>query len=355
LRNERKIARHWAERGQRSIELSQRRNQAKAIRAKDPHPRRLGYALQGFPDWTLRSNIGREYDSGACPVRRGFPCPFGHLGRGRSNHGQVRAEFEVIERRHAWSVIDDLVPRIDETDVPGKTGAKYITRKEQAGRSFSRARPEDCQGPRLEEALYRLVAQGQGVQLSKACINNARIPTGFPSAPASIAGDEGKLQAYDLVAFTSMPAMSNRPPSGPDWLHEIKFDGYRVIARKDGGQVRLWARTTSDYSKAFTRIRDAVAALPVHSAVLDGEAVVMRPDNSFDFETLRSRQGQAEAILVAYDIMDADGQDLRPEPLEERRKRLAKLLSRSNKALRDGIQLSEAITGDGAAIFRHAC
>ena len=81
----------------------------------------------------------------------------------------------------------------------------------------------------------------------------------------------------------------------------------------------------------------------------------MRPDNSFDFEALRSRQGQAEAILVAYDIMEADGQDVRTEPLEERRKRLAKLLSRSNKALRDGIQLSEAITGDGAAIFRRAC
>src|SRR3954453_23430772 len=146
-----------------------------------------------------------------------------------------------------------------------------------------------------------------------------------------------------------------RPPSGPGWLPEIKFDGYRVIARKDGEQVRLWARTTSDYSKAFTRIRDAVAALRVESAVLDGEALVLRPDNSSDFEALRSRHGQAEAILVAYDIMEADGQDLRPEPLEERRKRLAKLLSRSNKALRDGIQMSEAITGDGAAIFRHAC
>ena len=70
---------------------------------------------------------------------------------------------------------------------------------------------------------------------------------------------------------------------------------------------------------------------------------------------MRSRQGQAEAILVAYDIMEADGQDVGPEPLEERRKRVAKLLSRSNKALRDGIQLSEAITGDGATIFRHAC
>src|SRR3954469_16838876 len=78
------------------------------------------------------------------------------------------------------------------------------------------------------------------------------------------------------------PALANRPPSGPGWLHEIKFDGYHVIARKDGEQVRLWARTTSDYSKAFTRIRDAVAALPIDSAVLDGEAIIMRSDNSSD-------------------------------------------------------------------------
>src|SRR3954449_10127731 len=148
------------------------------------------------------------------------------------------------------------------------------------------------------------------------------------------------------------PALADRPPAGPGWLHEIKFDGYRVVARKDGEQVRLWGpRTTSDYSKAFTRIRDAVAALPVDSAVLDGEAVLMRPDHSFDFEGLRSRHGQAQAILVAYDVMEVDGKDVRPEPLEERRKRLARLLSRSNKAMRQGIQLSEAITGDGAPFF----
>jgi bifunctional non-homologous end joining protein LigD len=63
-------------------------------------------------------------------------------------------------------------------------------------------------------------------------------------------------------------ALADRPPSGPGWLHEIKFDGYWVIARKDGEQVRLWARTTSNYSNNFTRIRDAVAA-PVDSAVLE--------------------------------------------------------------------------------------
>ena len=135
----------------------------------------------------------------------------------------------------------------------------------------------------------------------------------FPTGPIP-------FQASRFI-LPCQPALAERPPSGPGWLHEIKFDGYRVIARKDGEQVRLWARTTRDYSKAFTRIRDAVAALPVDSAVLDGEAIILRPDNTSDFEALRSRQGQAEAILVAYDIMEVDGQDVRPEPLEERRKR----------------------------------
>jgi bifunctional non-homologous end joining protein LigD len=100
---------------------------------------------------------------------------------------------------------------------------------------------------------------------------------------------------------------------------------------------------------------DAVAGLPIDCVVLDGEAVLLRSDNTSNFDVLRSRQGQAEAILVAYDVMEVDGADMRPEPLEERRKRLARLLSRSNNPMRDGIQLSEAITGDGAAIFRHAC
>jgi ATP-dependent DNA ligase len=77
------------------------------------------------------------------------------------------------------------------------------------------------------------------------------------------------------------PALADRPPAGPGWLHEIKFDGYRVIARKDGERVRLWARTTSDCSSAFTGIRNAVAALPVDSFVLDGEASPVERKLSF--------------------------------------------------------------------------
>ena len=109
------------------------------------------------------------------------------------------------------------------------------------------------------------------------------------------------------------------------------------------GPASWQSETRAQFSADFITITSE-SRFSRHTAVPDGEAIVLRPDNTSDFEALRSRQGQAEAILVAYDM-----------PLEARRNRLEKLLSRSKKAMRDGIQRSEAITGDGAAIFRHAC
>ena len=153
-----------------------------------------------------------------------------------------------------------------------------------------------------------------------------------------------------------MPARAGREATRwPGWLHEIKFDGYRVIARKDGEQVRLWARTTSDYSTAFTRIRDAVAALPVDSAVLDGEAIVLRPDATSDFEALRSRQGQAEAILVAYDILEVDGQDVRPSLWKSAGSGLRSCYPARPRLCGTASNLARRSPVTVAAIFRHAC
>jgi ATP-dependent DNA ligase len=102
-------------------------------------------------------------------------------------------------------------------------------------------------------------------------------PSRLRNALACLLSTDPNLWKQLGFILPCQPALADRPPSGPGWLHEIKFDGYWVIARKDGEQVRLWARTTSNYSNNFTRIRDAVAA-PVDSAVLDGEAIVLRPD-----------------------------------------------------------------------------
>jgi hypothetical protein len=97
------------------------------------------------------------------------------------------------------------------------------------------------------------------------------------------------------------PALAGRPPSGPGWLHEIKFDGYRVIARKDGEQVRIWARTTSDYSKAFTRMREAVAALPVNTRA----DTCMADDEEPEFQShvatwIRSNEAPSAGVVMRH-------------------------------------------------------
>jgi bifunctional non-homologous end joining protein LigD len=76
------------------------------------------------------------------------------------------------------------------------------------------------------------------------------------------------------------------PPSGAQWLHEIKLDGYRMAARKDAGRVVHWSRYATDYSDTFLRIAEAVRALPVDHMMIDGEALVFRPDGHSDFTAL---------------------------------------------------------------------
>jgi bifunctional non-homologous end joining protein LigD len=155
------------------------------------------------------------------------------------------------------------------------------------------------------------------------------------------------------------PYLADRPPSGPEWQHEIKWDGYRIIARKDGERVRIWARTGTDYTTCLDRIRAAVAALSIGAAVIDGEAIAFDAEGRPSFTALRSREGEAGALLIAYDLLEIDGQDIRREPLQDRRKRLARLLrppkGKAAQAIASGIVLSEAIEGKGEAMFREAC
>ena len=118
------------------------------------------------------------------------------------------------------------------------------------------------------------------------------------------------------------PLLTSTPRSGPEWVHEIKFDGYRLIALKDTGRVVLWSRYATDYSTTFLRIAEAVRALPFDHVMIDGEAVVFRPDGHSDFTALRTNRGAAEASFVGYDLLQFQGEDWRGMPLEVRRARL---------------------------------
>ena len=148
-----------------------------------------------------------------------------------------------------------------------------------------------------------------------------------------------------------IPTRAAKPPAGPDWVHEIKHDGYRLIVRRDGESVRLFTRRGYDWSDRYPAIARAAAKLRAKSFTIDGEAVVCGPNGVAVFEALHRRGTVTEAMLYAFDLLELDGEDLRARPLAERKARLAKLVGRSDR----GIVYNEHTDEDGATVFRHAC
>ncbi len=150
-----------------------------------------------------------------------------------------------------------------------------------------------------------------------------------------------------------LPTLVDKPPSGPQWVHEIKWDGYRVSVYVEAGKVTIRTRNGHDWTKRFPAIARAAAALKVRSAVLDGEAVILDDRGRSSFAELQAdldRHGSERAVLYAFDLLFLDGEALWTEPLYVRRLSLASIIP-----TRSGILLSEDYTGDGAELFRIAC
>ena len=136
---------------------------------------------------------------------------------------------------------------------------------------------------------------------------------------------------------------------------EVKHDGFRVIPRRDGDRVRVFSRNAKDWTDKVPLIVEATLALPVTSATIDGEGVVVDDRGVTDFERLRAalaeRGGSRAAFLYGFDLLELGGEDLRAHPWEIRRATLTRLLRKTGP----GVRLSEHLDGDGETIFRHAC
>jgi bifunctional non-homologous end joining protein LigD len=148
-----------------------------------------------------------------------------------------------------------------------------------------------------------------------------------------------------------LPRPAKVPPAGPGWIHEIKHDGFRIMARRDAKGVRLFTRNGYNFAARFPRIAEAVANLPVRSCFIDGEAIVVDSGGLSVFDLIRYRQHDRAAVLCAFDLIELDGNDLRHSPIENRKRALADMLGRK----RGGIVINEHHEGDGAIIFAHAC
>ncbi|MGA3303992.1 MAG: DNA ligase D [Methylovirgula sp.] len=174
-----------------------------------------------------------------------------------------------------------------------------------------------------------------------------------PPEPSKLKG--AKKAVMPEFVEPALATLEKKAPSGARWIHEIKYDGYRVEARIDKGRVKLLTRSGLDWTRKFGKtLVEAFQALPVKSALIDGEVIVENNAGASDFSALQQAlsEGQAKKFLYyAFDLLYLDGYDLRELPLLSRKETLEQLL----KSARDPLRYSAHFVEDGELIRRHAC
>ena len=150
------------------------------------------------------------------------------------------------------------------------------------------------------------------------------------------------------------PALASdidKVPRGDRWIHEIKFDGYRVQTHLANETVTIFTRRGHDWTKRFKKIADDAWQISAASAIIDGEVVVPSANGGTDFSVLQNelRGNSTKIVLVAFDLLYLNGRDLRKLPLRERKAILKKLVAGTS------IQFSESFEVDGPKMFAHAC
>ncbi|MEW6438382.1 MAG: DNA ligase D [Pseudomonadota bacterium] len=164
-----------------------------------------------------------------------------------------------------------------------------------------------------------------------------------------------KRKAQPDFISPMLPILVAVPPSGADWLHEVKFDGYRIEVVVKGGKVRLRTRTGLDWTDRFPTIAAAAAALPVQDCTIDGEVVVEEKNGISDFSALQNALSEGDAsgmIYYAFDLLHIDGYDLTRVPLVARKGVLDALLKAATPSV---LRFSEHFTEKGDLMLQHVC
>ena len=148
-----------------------------------------------------------------------------------------------------------------------------------------------------------------------------------------------------------LPTKTDKLPSDSQWLHEIKHDGFRIIARKNGERVRLFSRPGNDFTGRFPLIVETLARLRARSCILDLEAVACDHNGVASFDLVRHQRANGSVFLYAFDLIELNSDDLRRDPLEVRKATLRSVLAKAGL----GLRFNEHIAGDGPTVFAHAC
>jgi bifunctional non-homologous end joining protein LigD len=249
----------------------------------------------------------------------------------------VRMAGKETEKRENWLLIKS------EDDAAR-------TRKEG---DILKQRPESVKTDR-EISEVESEAPGWSSKTGKIEKGKTSAPSKTPSLDPSKITKSKKAKLPPFVEPT-LATLASSPPKGDRWIHEIKFDGYRLQARIEDGKVTLLTRSGLDWTKKFGKdVVAALKALPVHSVLIDGELVVEGGNGASDFSALQAdlSAGRADRfVYYGFDLLALDGYDLRAAPLLERKAALARIIGETEGLVR----YSEHFGENGDLVLRHAC
>jgi bifunctional non-homologous end joining protein LigD len=269
-----------------------------------------------------------------------------HLVRMGRRAGESKQNWLLIKGKDEWARHDGDPDILEQQPLSVVSGSSIGDIAEGKGRKrvWHSNRPA-----KVKESIV------PAKERTSASRRNGRSPR-RPGATKKGKGRKVEPRGAALPEFVppSLATLRASAPTGEGWVHEIKFDGYRIQARLDRGNVRLLTRKGLDWTGKFPNVAAAVAALPARTALIDGEIVVEDDKGISSFSALQAALKAGERnrfIYYAFDLLYRDGRDLRKLPLSERKKELLSLVGKGGGPIR----YSEDFTGDGAVVLRHAC
>ena len=285
----------------------------------------------------------------------------GHLSfdlDGEKLHGHwhlVRLRARPKERRDNWLLIKSK----DEA-ARGPRG-KDILEEEPLSVATGRSMDEIAEGKGKKRVWHSNRDAKQALTKKAQPVDKSVAKSGARAKAAARTSTQKKSSraAHDRLSDFVPPSLAtlhSAAPCGAEWLHEIKYDGYRIQARLDHGKVRLLTRKNLDWTHRFKPIAAAVAALPAETALLDGELVVEDDKGISSFSLLQTdlKDDRGDRLVYyVFDLLYLDGRDLTGEPLVARKAALQRLLKGTGKTGR--IRYAEHFTEDGSVILKHAC
>jgi bifunctional non-homologous end joining protein LigD len=330
-----------------------------------PGEKRLAVAVEDHPleysdfEGTIAEG---EYGGGSVIVwDRGSWTPIGDPHRGLKKghlelelHGQklngrwhlVRMRAKPREKRENWLLIkgdDEYARSTEDPDILEERPESVKT-----GRSI-----DDLAGEAPGWSSKTGKIERPGDEAGDRATPNAAPAKRTAADPSAVEG-AAKAQMPGFVE-PMLAALAKTPPGGGRWLHEIKFDGYRLQARIEDGRVSLWTRAGLDWTKKFAGpVVEALGDLPARAAVLDGELVVENPSGVSEFSMLQSdlSEGRRDRfVYYAFDCLYLDGYDLREAALIRRKELLGRLIGPRGAAVRFSTHFEE----DGRLVLQRAC